>query len=69
MLMVNSAWGQSGSALNEGIWADDWLGGYGGFLLPLLGVVLALGLVVWRARKQKKQARGRPSHSPPGIRR
>lgn len=37
---------------NEGIWADDWLGGYGTWLPLLLAVTVYL--IVWVARKQKK---------------
>ena len=40
------------AAINEGIWADDWLGGYGAWL-PL-GLVVIIYLVVWFARRTRK---------------
>ena len=42
----------SSATTDEGIWADDWLGGYGAWLPLLLAVTVYL--IVWLARKQKK---------------
>jgi len=51
-VLVAASASASTATTNEGIWADDWLGGYGAWL-PLV-LAIAVYLVVWLARKQKK---------------
>lgn len=49
---VSSA--QSGYMMNGGgIWGEGWMGGYGGFWVPVLLVVL-IGVVVWAVLQKRK---------------
>lgn len=40
--------------MNGGMWGSGWMGGYAGYWVPILGLAVAVGLVVWVVKQQKK---------------
>ncbi|MCG6871857.1 MAG: hypothetical protein LJE84_06160 [Gammaproteobacteria bacterium] len=45
---------QSGPMMHDGMWGSGWMGGYGGFWVPLVVLATIVGLVVWVVKQQKK---------------
>lgn len=47
---------QSGGMMggDGGMWGGGWMGGYGGFWVPVLVVIAVVGLVVWVIRQKGK---------------
>jgi hypothetical protein len=33
--------------MNGGMWGTGWMGGYGGFWVPIVLVIVVVGLVMW----------------------
>lgn len=50
----NNAWAQNGSMMNGGTWGNGWMGGYGGYWMPVLVLAVVVGLVVWVVKQKKK---------------
>ena len=50
MFASEVAFAQNGSMMNGGMGGGGWMGGYGGYWLPVL-LVVVVGLVVWVDRK------------------
>ena len=42
---------QGGSMMDGGMWGG-WMGGYGGFWMPVLVLVAVVGLVVWIVKRK-----------------
>jgi len=40
--------------MNGGMQGSGWMGGYGGYWVPILVLVIVVGLVVWVVNQQKK---------------
>ena len=46
---------QNGNMMDGGSWGMGWMGGgYGGFWLPVLLVVVVVGAVVWGVKQKSK---------------
>jgi uncharacterized membrane protein len=54
LLTFTSASAQSGTMMNGGMSGYGWMGGYGGYWLPVLVLAVVVGLVVWVVKRQKK---------------
>ncbi len=61
MLSAASAWAQPaqggygpGNGMGPGMMGGGWMGGYGGFWLPVLLLVVVVGFVVWVVSQKKK---------------
>ena len=54
LLATGSAVAQNGTMMNGGTWGSGWMGGYGGYWLPVLVLAVVVGLVVWVVKQQKK---------------
>jgi hypothetical protein len=54
LLTTGSTLAQDGSMMNGGMWGSGWMGGYGGYWVPILVLVIVVGLVVWVVNQQKK---------------
>ncbi len=53
-LFVNgAAFAQSGPMMNGSMGGGGWMGGYGGYLLPVL-LVVVIGLVAWIVMQGRK---------------
>ena len=46
-------WAQNGTMMNDGMWGSGWMGGYGGYWVPILVLAVVVGLVVWVVKQQK----------------
>lgn len=55
LLTTTSASAQNGTMMNGDMWGYGWMGGYGGYWLPILGLVVVVGLVVWVVKQQQKK--------------
>lgn len=44
---------QNGNMMNGGVWGGSWMGGYGGFWMPIL-LVVVVGAVVWVILQKRK---------------
>ena len=44
---------QTGPMMNSGMWGDGWMGGYGGYWVPVLLLVI-VGLVAWIVTQKRK---------------
>ncbi len=44
---------QNGTMMNGGMWGPGWMGGYGGYWMPLLVLAVVVGLVVWVVKQRK----------------
>lgn len=44
---------QAGPMMNNGMWGGGWMGGYGGYWVPVL-VLVIVGLVAWIAMQKRK---------------
>jgi len=40
--------------MNGGMWGFGWMGGYGGYWLPILLVAVVAGLVIWVVKQRGK---------------
>ncbi len=54
LLATGSTLAQNGTMMNGGMWGSGWMGGYGGYWLPILVLAVVVGLVVWVVKQQKK---------------
>lgn len=54
LLVTGSSLAQNGTMMNGGMWGSGWMGGYGGYWVPILVLVIVVGLVVWVVKQQKK---------------
>lgn len=50
---TGSTFAQSGTMMNGGMWGPGWMGGYGGYWMPLLVLAVVVGLVVWVVKQRK----------------
>lgn len=39
---------------NGGMWNGGWMGGYGGYWVPILLVIVVVGLVLWVVKQKGK---------------
>ncbi len=53
LFVTDAAVAQSGPMMNGGMGGGGWMGGYGGFWLPVLFVVV-VGLVIWVVIQRRK---------------
>ncbi len=51
--VTGAALAQSGSMMNGGMGGGGWMGGYGGYWLPVL-LVVVVGLVAWVVMQRRK---------------
>jgi hypothetical protein len=54
LLATGSTLAQNGTMMNDGMWGSGWMGGYGGYWVPILVLAAVVGLVVWVVKQQKK---------------
>ena len=54
LLATGSTLAQNETMMNRGMWGSGWMGGYGGYWLPILVLAVVVGLVVWVVKQQKK---------------
>jgi len=54
LIATGSALAQYGDMMNGGMWGSGWMGGYGGYWVPILVLAVVVGLVVWVVKQQKK---------------
>ena len=54
LLATGSTLAQNGTMMNGGTWGSGWMGGYGGYWVPILALAVVVGLVVWVVKQQKK---------------
>lgn len=52
-LVTGSTFAQNGPMMNGGMWGFGWMGGYGGYWMPLLVLAVVVGLVVWVVKQKK----------------
>lgn len=55
LLASGTTLAQNTNMMNGGMWGSGWMGGYGGYWVPLLGLALVVGLVVWVVKQQQKK--------------
>lgn len=48
-----AAWAQNGPMMNGGMGQGGWMGGYGGYWMPVL-LVVVVGLVAWIVMQKRK---------------
>lgn len=51
--VTGSAFAQNGTMMNGGMWGSGWMGGHGGYWMPLLVLAVVVGLVVWVVKQKK----------------
>jgi ABC-type methionine transport system permease subunit len=51
--VIDAASAQSGPMMNGGMGDSGWMGGYGGYWMPVL-VVIVVGLVAWIVMQKRK---------------
>jgi uncharacterized membrane protein len=54
LLATGSTLAQNGTMMNGGMWGSGWMGGYGGYWVPILVLAVVVVLVVWVVKQQKK---------------
>ena len=54
LLVTGVAFAQSGNMMDGSGWGVGWMGGYGGLLLPILLVIVAVGLVALVVKQKGK---------------
>lgn len=55
LLGTGVALAQNGGMMNgDGMWGNAWMGGYGGFWMPVVLLVAVVGLVVWFMKQKSK---------------
>ncbi len=47
LLATGSSFAQNGTAMHGGMRVFGWMGGYGGYWVPILVLVIIVGLVAW----------------------
>ena len=52
-LTTGAAAAQGGPMMNGGMWSGGWMGGYGGYWVPVL-LVVVVGLVAWIVMQKRK---------------
>lgn len=55
LFATGSALAQNGSMMHGDGWGSGWMGGYGGYWVPILVLAAVVGLVVWVVQQQKKK--------------
>jgi asparagine N-glycosylation enzyme membrane subunit Stt3 len=50
---TSSVLAQNGTMMNGGMWGTGWMGGYGGYWVPVLVVAVLVGLIVWVVKQKK----------------
>lgn len=50
---TSAAYAQNATMMNGGGWGGNWMGGYGGFWMPIL-VVVVVGLIAWIVMRKNK---------------
>ncbi len=55
LLAGTNALAQNGTMMNGGMWENGWMGGYGGYWVPILVLAVVVGLVVWVVKQQQKK--------------
>ncbi|HYN58350.1 MAG TPA: hypothetical protein VET87_02215 [Rubrivivax sp.] len=53
LLATGAAWAQAGNMMNGGMSGFGWMGGHGGFWVPVL-LVVVVGLVAWIVMQKRK---------------
>jgi len=53
LFMSDAALAQNGPMMNGGMGSGGWMGGYGGYWLPVL-LVVVVGLVAWVIMQRRK---------------
>ena len=53
LLATGSALAQNGTMMDGGMWGPGWMGGYGGYWVPVLVVAVLVGLIVWVVKQKK----------------
>ena len=53
LVVTGAAAAQSGPMMNGGMWSGGWMGGYGGYWVPVL-LVVVVGLVAWIVMQKRK---------------
>ena len=53
LLATGETFAQNGTMMNGGMWGSGWMGGYGGYWLPIVTLVVVVGLVVWVVKQKK----------------
>lgn len=51
--VTGAALAQSGSTMNDSMGGGGWMGGYGGYWMPVL-LVVVVGLVVWIVMQKRR---------------
>ena len=54
LLATGSTLAQDGTMMNDGMGGSGWIGGHGGYWVPILVLAVVVGLVVWVVKRQKK---------------
>jgi multisubunit Na+/H+ antiporter MnhB subunit len=54
LLATGSTLAQNEPMMNDGMRDSRWMGGYGGYWVPILALAVVVGLVVWVVKQQKK---------------
>jgi hypothetical protein len=54
LLATGSILAQDGTMMNDGMRDAGWMGGYGGYWVPVLMLIAVAALVVWVVKQQKK---------------
>jgi uncharacterized membrane protein len=54
LLATGGSLAQDGNMMNGGMWGTGWMGGYGGFWVPIVLVIVVVGLVVWVVKQKGK---------------
>jgi len=54
LLTTSVASAQNGTMMNGGMWGTGWMGGYGGFGMPILLLVVVVVLVAWVVKRGDK---------------
>jgi len=53
LLVTGSSLAQNGNMMNGGTGASGWMGGYGGYWVPILALAIIAGLVIWVVKQKK----------------
>lgn len=53
LLATGNALAQRGTTMNDDMHGWGWMGGYGGYWVPILVLAVVVGLVVWLVKRPK----------------